>query len=293
MFCTIFSKAQVVFCPPGAQWNYEFYSSWFPPYSKNEKVVYVGDTIIGTDTCKILQHSYFLLWCNLHIPKTFIKQKGDTIFFRNQQTEQSWEILYNFAAKKGDTWQTTVKQSNTSLMTYTFTVDSLDFVVYNGHILKRLILAGPGAFEQRQILERIGLNWFVFNYPYTTVSSCKSFMMRELLCYKDSTFEQTMLSELPCDYATSVNSLEENSTRIKISPNPARSGFYLSHNLQNPQQINIEIKDIFGKLVFSTVSSQSANKLYIPIGDLNTGMYLISVKQNDKIIYNSKLIKQN
>jgi len=42
-------KSQIVFCPPGAEWHYNFI---LPRGIENEKISYDRDSIIGTETLK-------------------------------------------------------------------------------------------------------------------------------------------------------------------------------------------------------------------------------------------------
>jgi len=80
---------------------------------------------------------------------------------------------------------------------------------------------------------------------------------------------------------------------IKIFPNPAQTGFYLNYITQNTDVLFIEIKDIVGKIVFTAQSKSGQNNIYLPVENLSNGMYLITVTQNGKIIYNSKVVKEN
>jgi len=101
-FNNIFS--QIKFCPPGAEWHYLFNTNNLnpKPHFENETVKYIGDSINGSDTIKILSHTRFLEGFNYdYSGKTFIKQKGDTIFMRNKYTQNSWQILYNFSVGAG------------------------------------------------------------------------------------------------------------------------------------------------------------------------------------------------
>ena len=78
------TKAQVVFCPAGAEWNY-YFSADLSGSLENETVKYLRDTVIGTDSVKILRSSRLYSDGNPSPPDflTHIKQKGDTIFFNN------------------------------------------------------------------------------------------------------------------------------------------------------------------------------------------------------------------
>src|ERR1043165_6473023 len=88
-------QAQVVFCPPGAEWHYNFRTE-FLQRTDNVTIKYVGDTLWGLDLLKILSATRFYVDQNCRsVSRTLIKQKGDTIFMNNNRTQNSWQILYN------------------------------------------------------------------------------------------------------------------------------------------------------------------------------------------------------
>src|SRR5436190_22830140 len=80
--------SQVEFCPPGARWSaINAQSHWYPGATYNSSIVYVGDSISGTDTLKMLEHSNFYDECNYSTKRTtLIKQKGDTILMKSYWT---------------------------------------------------------------------------------------------------------------------------------------------------------------------------------------------------------------
>jgi hypothetical protein len=94
--------------------------------------------------------------------------------------------------------------------------------------------------------------------------------------------------------AQSTNLLQQtDDALIKLYPNPAQTGFYLSYGLQNAQILFIEMKDLLGKKVYTARSKSGENELYIPVENLSNGMYLISVTKNEQVIYKAKVVKQN
>jgi hypothetical protein len=154
-------QAQTVFCPLGAEWHYLFnFLGFLPGNSINENIKYTGDTLEGSDNVKILTHTRFFLQCSPVVNKTLIKQKGDTVFFKNSRTLNGWQILYNFAALPGQSWTTSVLQNDSSVSTFTYSVDSVKQISVNGFSLKNLYVtkAGFSFFPavQIQITERFG-----------------------------------------------------------------------------------------------------------------------------------------
>jgi hypothetical protein len=141
------SYAQIVFCPPGASWNYSFVYIPAPNgiYNYvNEQIAYVKDSLIGGEPAKVLTHRFYYEQCyqvgQLQPKETYIKQRGDTVFFRNARTQHTWQILYNFASPPGGSWKTTLLDAYDIPYTTTLTVDSISQEVKNGFNLKKLHL---------------------------------------------------------------------------------------------------------------------------------------------------------
>ena len=203
------AAAQIVFCPPGAEWHYEF-GVTFASATQNEQVSYVRDSTLGSETVKVLAHKKFYLGCNNSVNKlSLIKQKGDTVFFRNQATYHSWQILYNFAALPGQSWQSQVESFSTFpsyAATFTVVVDSVKIVTVNGFQLKKLYVHVPAMLSSFTITERLGAE-YIFCY-YDPDPSCDGDYFKAPLCYKDDAFGLKQLSNKPCNYIGYVG-LEE------------------------------------------------------------------------------------
>lgn len=132
-----FIKAQVGFCPKGAQWHYLF-SHWVPSGLKN-KTITSGNTIVQNgDTIKVLYHDFFFVaYNNGTIGYTYIKQKGDTVFMKNTCTNNQWQVLYNFAAAPGQSWYNTFTSGN-YVIQFTVTVNSVNLVQFSNKLVRQL-----------------------------------------------------------------------------------------------------------------------------------------------------------
>lgn len=91
LFCLFFklwlvSQTNIVFCPPGAEWNYNFKmtAGGAPPphsYTYLEKIKYTRDTLMNGNFYKVIQHKEFFSRCGDGYPGlTVLRQNGDTIF---------------------------------------------------------------------------------------------------------------------------------------------------------------------------------------------------------------------
>src|SRR4051812_30063800 len=185
---TSFGFCQVVFFPPGALWTASYKNSIFSQSYSSSSIAYIGDTIVAPDTLKMLSHSKFFTMCNTFSPlRTFIRQKGDTIFMKNRFTQNQWEILFNFACTNGQGWVTTYTVPAGS-KSYSITVDSSDILMENGFSLRRLFVTyytsygGPAFPMQSIICEKYGWG---FLFQYTKNVSCDGDFFCGSLSYSD------------------------------------------------------------------------------------------------------------
>jgi hypothetical protein len=215
-------KAQSLFCPPGAEWHSAFVlvPAWNNTFVyTNERIAYIRDSMVGADVSKVLSHRFYYATCYNAGPLnkiTLLRQKGDTVFFRNEKTQHNWEVLYNFATAPGGNWKTTVLKANGSPVTYTNTVDSVKQVTINGFNLKRLFLSSGAT-----VTERFG--GYLFNFV-SFANGCDGYFLSELLCYADSTFGTIQFGGKDCNFQGSfpLTSIDEASKgqAFDMFPNP-------------------------------------------------------------------------
>ena len=86
----------------------------------------------------------------------------------------------------------------------------------------------------------------------------------------------------------------ETISEILVFPNPAKTGVYLSYNFQEEGIVNIGLKDLLGRVIFSDQVNESKSKTqYISLSELKAGMYLLSITKDQEIIYTTKIIKED
>jgi hypothetical protein len=277
-------KSQVVFCPVGAEWHYLFgWLGYLPGNSYNETIKYVGDSIDGVDVLKILSHKRFFLQCSPLVTKTVIKQKGDTVFFKNSRTQNTWQILYNFAALPGHTWVTTIMMSNNSSETYTYTVNSVQQNTVNGFNLKSLIVnsvnsANTGT-SSLNITERFGCSGFLFNFDDFNPGTCDAEYFQERLCYQDSAFGIKQFSSYPCDYyTTNITGIKENRLNelpISIFPNPTTDKLFLKFD-DSIGAFKTTISNLLGQTISEIVFTDI--KAEIDLRSFSSGIYYLKAE---------------
>jgi hypothetical protein len=100
------------------------------------------------------------------------------------------------------------------------------------------------------------------------------------------------------DNARSSNDVKEQipvligDENISVYPNPTQTGINIVYNGQEGDAVLIEITDLLGKVIDANFSV-GLSKHYVPLNDLNSGLYLITLTKDKEVIYRSKLIKQD
>jgi hypothetical protein len=288
---TFFSKikAQVVFCPRGAEWHYLFLNNNLSPnksYS-NEKISYVRDSVLGSETVKVLEHKLYFANTNPHEPIaiTLIRQRGDTVFMRNKYTLHQWQILYNFNVQAGHSWKT-IYPVSAPTRTYTTVIDSVNTTVINGFTLKCLY-----GYGSRIITERFGSTAFLFNFK-GLYSDGDYFV--ESLCYKDSVFGLKQFTTKPCDYSnpSGMDELGNNEPRIKVYPNPVAD--ILNIEILNSSSEDLEVRgvNLLGEKVYFTKCQRQDAKFRVALDDLKSGIYFLQLFDKGKLVATEKIIKQ-
>lgn len=271
-------QAQVVFCPLGAAWTAYYRNTIFSESTANSSLIYVADSIVGSDTLKVLYHSRFYNQCNKgSFDKTLVKQKGDTIFFTNRYTQNTWQIWVNYACAVGQSWTTTYTiQSTSPIKTYTYTVDSTDYVTENGFVLKRLWAHYTNSFNAPwqvpiTIYERYGFG-FPFQYQGRT-SACDGDFFMGSLCYGDTEFGTKFFSQLPCTLQnlTDITDIKTQSN-FQILPNPSMGLLRVSGGSKETQ---LEILDVVGKLVLQKVIVPNEE---VDLRQLADGVYFLKME---------------
>lgn len=322
LLCLFFSllnqaQQQVVFCPPGAKWHYNFYHYNIVDYPNNPHYVgylynntaeYVGDTIIDNALVKIIRHPPFDRGsCGCFATTTYIKQSGDTIFMKNTCTNydeqlgeifglpgNGWQILYAFTDSVGSQW-INYYAGGYSVGIYTTTVKSIQTITINATGLKQMRVAHnmysfsggyPSVMPDTVITERIGGSYL---FPFSS-GDCDGYNFNNFLCYQDSSFGLYQAGEKNCDYATYYTGVEEQSINagVVFYPNPISTNVTIK--LRPNNFYDLKISDALG-LVCKEVSLVE-EKTIIDVSQLKAGIYFLQVFEKGKLIGAQKVIKE-
>jgi len=294
-------NAQVVFCPRGAEWHYNYANMTQSVY--NESIRYTHDSIIGVNAYKVLNHKLFFSETSSgNDGPTLIKQSGDTVFMRNTKTQHTWQILYNFNVTAGQSWHCDILTgiSNTAIATFTTTVDSVGTTVVNGYNLKQLYvhyssLQAPYTYtSQVRITERFGCNRFLFNYTNKYASDWVP--ITAFLCYQDSAFGLKQFSSKPCDYFYITGIVDLNNTKngLKLFPNPTSAILNVKLENQNSaENYDIRLVNTLGKEILSQQEIKSVDEnLVLDLSAVEQGIYFLQIFEKEKLIATEKVVKE-
>lgn len=306
---TLFTVLKVVsqseWAPVGATWYYGF-SSWMT--TGYYKISYIGDTMINTVSCKIMEKKIFQ-----YSPLS----EFDTITLNHEYTYadtnkvyiyrfNNFYTLYDFSADIGDTIivpGTNQYSSSGCDSIGLIKVDSIGTMIINGvplrYISVRPMTTSKWGWACR-IVEKIGPLYNFqygiepFNYLFPNkLDYCGMYVDQSheggfLRCYSDQIgFTYKQLGSTPdCDYIyTNINETTNIFTEIKIAPNPTSDILKIFLILNSKQEIQIELFDIMGNLIFTEhVPETIGYSKTFDLTGLSAGIYFIKLKSNQNTV---------
>jgi len=297
-------KAQVSFCPAGARWRYTFPSLNFtyPTFFEPIDIMRVQDSIVNNEIVKVIRYRYFFVNRQSDCDnKMLIKQKGDTVFMRNCHTNNTWQILYNFAAAAGQSWTTTIFNSpgfGNAPITHTVMVDAISYQPFHGDSLKKMQVTycypdtnGLQCYGAT-VTERFGGSVYLFNYFNLTSKDAHPYFYA-LFCYEDSSYtvpQSTSISAFSCDYNLGIASIQLNEAGVKIYPQPADEWLIIETG-GSASDFQLKLTDISGRIIESKLSL-AGNKMQVDMSKLEQGVYLLQFFERDKFLSTQKILKR-
>lgn len=291
LLLSITVKSQT-WCAPGATWYYG-YTIW--QVTGFYKISYTGDTIINSNSCKILSKTKVQ-----HNLSTGIQ---DTTYLNDEYTYAdankvyvyrlgNFYTLYDFSANVGDTITVAGYPIHSGCDSIgKVKVDSVGTLTINSENLRYISVSPVGVSAwgwHSRIVEKIG----PVNYPpyYTylfpqTLDYC-GFMLDEngeegsFRCYSDSIFGSYTTTSVGCDFTVSIDE-KNKSNELNIFPNPSTDFINVLYK-SNSKVEHFEIMDISGKIILS--EKISTNNFSITTKSLKQGIYLLKIADENKNI---------
>jgi hypothetical protein len=295
-----FSLFSQIWIDQDAEWHYSF-SDGAGFGGGFLKVNYEKDTIILGNNCQKITELYYHFVSDqnkiVHLtgitqnPANYTYSSGDTVFY---YINNKFNILYNFAAQKGDSWDLGVDTNNFLCSKSIVQVDSIGFVTINNQNL-RWIAVSPASNSsvrlQGKIIEGIGIIEDYSLFPITR--NCDSEIADEtgygsLICFEDYSFPLYNLAGKDCESPLYVEQLHANKTSNPIVfPSITSSVFNVQTSSPTLSVNSVQIIDCQGKELLMKKESNT-----IDIGNLSNGIYFAKIVLNNGNISFHKVIKE-
>lgn len=85
----------------------------------------------------------------------------------------------------------------------------------------------------------------------------------------------------------------ENNLQIEVFPNPAKAGVNVNFFSKEEGIVKIELKDLLGKVIYTNFITNGSVNQYVSLTGLKSGMYLLSFSRDKKLLYTTKIIKED
>ncbi|MFZ4543664.1 MAG: T9SS type A sorting domain-containing protein [Saprospiraceae bacterium] len=274
--------------PIGAKWTYRK-KSGLGKGSSYYNFTVEKDTIVKKQNCrKITKKGDLFCFKRQNVEFTF--SRNDSIFFYDKILD-TFQVLYNFKAKRGDNWSLDFPDYQPSgKIKVTIQVDSTGTKVINNQSLKVLFVTYKMDRLYRKtysstIIEKLGDLETMLNYAPSSINDCKVDYPDRLTCYYDDTLGNYPFQTVDsCTYFW-IATKDLHSLNNLIYPNPAFDKINIPEEFQSDFY---SIYDSTGRVVLEGIISESR----ISIVNLKEGLYFLSIfnSSGEKLI-NRKIAK--
>jgi len=296
-FGTYQISAQHEWAPIGAKWHYT--APYFDPIFTNDRpscivMESIKDSFITGLPVKVLELRRCLN--DRYVARAYIRQNLDSVFYYHKKDEKFY-LLYNFAAKIGDT--ITVHDSvfelpeaflygnNKTANAFKYRIVEIDSININGnwHKRQKVKAVSPsfwGFFDHgvnSYIIDKIGNTVFFFGRiagitPEETVG--------ELRCYSDEiTIYQSPEWPSICDLILATKSVTQSQEGFQLYPNPTND--YLTIE-PIPGLLSISIFNVDGRLIRFNEVHETNGPVTVSVRYLQPGTYLMRMVTGEKVL---------
>lgn len=277
-----------------ARWRYSYNNFGYTGFSE---IVLEKDTLIRNQIARKYNRS--IQFRNLRagyngesrLSPIIISERQDIIYLL---TENGFDTLYNFSAKVGDKWGIQRYATRDALITEVLntgfrTVNSRNL---RWQLVKHYYQEYPQYGYQDTLIERMGsINHYMLPWDYFA-AGVDAHQGGDFRCYEDLNFGkyQNPAYEKPCDFVTATNEIELSNT-IQISPNPFTEFVKISFAKPIPTDIEIIIHSVEGRAIKRMLLPANAEQFEIPLTTLHQGYYLLTLMEQGRIVYATKVVK--
>jgi hypothetical protein len=76
-------------------------------------------------------------------------------------------------------------------------------------------------------------------------------------------------------------------------PNPTKKGLNLYCNSNQFSDGTLEIRDLVGRIIYTSFIRSSGKAQYIPIENFDPGLYIVTIISKDRVVYKNKIVKED
>lgn len=308
--------SQLMFCPPGATWNYAE-KGVVAGIDGIMEFKYTNDVVVNGISCKTIQGNFNGIRIgytgngNAIIPNVVnykIYESNKVVYLYNGT---SFDTVVNFNAAIGDKWRELYRSqsSRCSNKRGYFSVIDTNHITINNLSLKRIqaayyqipintptaaVLTYTTYFIERILNQGSIFNAYgdLFSYycAYNTVSENPSF---NFLCYHDDAFPTYQSTTRNCDDLTGVSQSHFQRYGLYVYPNPTNDMLTLTfESSYNAANCKFRIIDVLGHEKYSYDCGPDLLKINsIDLSSLPKGLYFLQVWQEAKLLATEKVLK--
>ena len=296
-----------VWVDDGAVWHYDY---WNVAEEGYYEIKHIGDTLIEGELCKAFEGTRFsygmvgpgegyALFGESDLGTNYTYVSGDTVFYRNND---EFFVMLNFGAEVGDTWTiSTFPYWEVCAEPSQLEVTETGSILIDGSEYRTITVQptsnSPFGFVGT-FVERFGnISGFdPFSTPFPTPFQCEDLDAIvdwdnvKFKCFEDNSFDRYNPSGETCDWwKVNVGISEDVIDNLLVYPNPFSDFTTIRFGEELTGKNELIVRDIQGKKVFQT-ENIVGNEYVLMNNGLDAGIYLLSIVQEDKLIYNTKLI---
>ena len=287
-FIQSFAQLPANFAPVGTRWEYNYFS-----YGQTQgKYAYesVKDTIYNGAPHRIINLTSKLkcdyINCEFVTSKStfFLTVRNDSLLSANQV---GYKFLFNFKYKVGDSIP--IRSSDGSKSVVKRIADTLidnkllKFWEISYTCPQRTYRAGRERITK--VYELIGADNDGF---YEFEEKCTSDPNSKVLCSTQS--GNWSYNPLICQYSVGTNELKNPPLSIKAYPNPTSGSLTVDFDVQTTyKEASFSLIDITGREVLNQKINKGQKQMIWQTEQLDQGLYLIILKIDKQIVYQSKV----
>jgi hypothetical protein len=236
-----------------------------------------GDTIINSTTYQKLWHTTDSTLTYWYYYGAFREEANGKVY---QNGAQGDELLYDFGLVVNEEFNTEITGCEISeIVTLVDTVTLL-----NGEQRKRINF----SYILEPWIEGIGSLTGLINVGS---ENCAFDVHYILNCFTDQGILKYKNSEFDGCYVITTGIQENTSGTWKLSPNPFTDNAEFTFPYHNNYHYELQIIDLYGRIIESIIDINSG-EIMIQDQNLNSGIYLFRLMENDQLRFAGKMIKR-